>query len=247
MVRKIAILGHAPSTMGQTPFDDPEWEIWGLNSGFIVNGYGKYAGKPVPRASAWFELHSVAYSGADFIESYYKNDPTAKQTLIKMGSNLYCMDKRDWLPDAKLFPARELMAKYGDYFNNSISWMIAFALHEGATHIGLWGVEMAVGDEYGHQRPSCEYYIGLARGMGVDVYIPPQSDLLFCVNQYGLEAPPRITQKLDADYRDIKKKYSELSSEIAFKEKEKYFMEGAMKAMDGIRQRWWLENEKTKP
>ena len=37
---------------------------------------------------------------------------------------------------------------------------------------------MAVDTEYYWQRPSCEYFIGLARGMGITVYLPDDCDLL---------------------------------------------------------------------
>lgn len=36
---------------------------------------------------------------------------------------------------------------------------------------------MAADDEYGYQRPNCEYLIGLARGRGIKVVIPDESPL----------------------------------------------------------------------
>jgi hypothetical protein len=46
---------------------------------------------------------------------------------------------------------------------------------------------MANDIEYQSQRPSCEYFIGLARGKGIEVYVPPESDLLKCMYLYGFE------------------------------------------------------------
>jgi hypothetical protein len=73
--------------------------------------------------------------------------------------------------------------------------MIAIALFEGVHELSLYGVDMAKTDptlnangEYEHQRPSCEYMVGVATGMGVQVSIPEQSDLLKCERIYALES-----------------------------------------------------------
>src|SRR5689334_9913501 len=47
-VKKIAILGSAPSSVQLAPFADPSYEIWGCSPG---------AWPHAKRASAWFELH----------------------------------------------------------------------------------------------------------------------------------------------------------------------------------------------
>jgi hypothetical protein len=39
--------------------------------------------------------------------------------------------------------------------------------------------------EYGTQKPSCEYYLGLAKGMGIKIYVPPVSDLIKTNFIYG--------------------------------------------------------------
>ena len=93
----------------------------------------------------------------------------------------------DDIPCSVPFPRFELEEKYGAYFTNTISWEIALALHIGVDEIHIYGVNMATDIEYQSQRPSCEYYIGLARGKGVKVYIPPESDLLKAFYSYGFE------------------------------------------------------------
>jgi hypothetical protein len=44
--------------------------------------------------------------------------------------------------------------------------------------IGIWGVDLHCESEYAYQRPNLEYLIGLARGRGIKVFIPPHSALL---------------------------------------------------------------------
>ena len=39
--------------------------------------------------------------------------------------------------------------------------------------------------EYHHQRPSCEYFLGIAEGMGLKVFIPDEADLLKTRFLYG--------------------------------------------------------------
>ena len=45
--------------------------------------------------------------------------------------------------------------------------MIALAVYQGATEIHLYGIIMAKGKEYAHQKPSVEFWIGVAKGRGV--------------------------------------------------------------------------------
>lgn len=64
-----------------------------------------------------------------------------------------------------------------DYWNSSIAYMMALAIHEKAEQISIYGVDMDGTDEFAYQRPNMEYLIGIARGKGIRVYIPHQSAL----------------------------------------------------------------------
>lgn len=177
--RKIAILGKAPSSLNLAPFDDPEWEIWGLG-----DLWRQISGK---RYSRWFELHDIESGRARWKPDYFE--------WLKTAANLVIQKPHPELPNAAVYPLPEVLQRFGGYFTNSISWEIALALYEGnVSHLAVYGVDMATSDggvtgngEYEHQRPSCEYFIGLARGMGVDVYIPPQSDLMKTSRLYAFE------------------------------------------------------------
>ena len=46
---KICILGTAPTSSGDAPFNDPEWEIWGCSCGPMET----------PRVTRWFEVHDL--------------------------------------------------------------------------------------------------------------------------------------------------------------------------------------------
>ena len=92
--------------------------------------------------------------------------------------------RKEWksVPKSKLFPFKAIMKKYGEYFGCSFAWMVAHALYEHEQGkeidtIGFYGVELG-GLEYFRQRPSTEYFIGKAEGMGIKIDIPATSQLL---------------------------------------------------------------------
>ena len=114
---------------------------------------------------------------------------------------VYMKDAREEFPDALVYPRDAVYEYFGRrYFTNSITWMLGLAIMELAPNrkavkdaeIGVWGVDMMVagsaldsGSEYGYQRPSCEWILGYAEGLGIKVRIPDQSDLLKSAYDYG--------------------------------------------------------------
>lgn len=70
--------------------------------------------------------------------------------------------------------------------------------------------------EYGGQRPSCEYFIGLAVGKGIKVYIPPTADLLKTVFFYGYEQLQEegFDTKLKARLQELQGKANQLQAEL---------------------------------
>lgn len=177
---KVAIVGKAPSSLMLAPYDNPEWEVWGLSTGAQM----------LPRWSRWFELHDLDEGFKRWPEQY-------RNWLAKdHGKPVYINAPHAAAPFATVYPRDEIIALSGTrYFTNSIAWMIALAVAEGATEIGVYGVDMAQSDpvmgangEYQHQRPSCEYIIGWAQGRGVKVTIPDESDLLKTPRLYGFES-----------------------------------------------------------
>lgn len=110
-------------------------------------------------------------------------------------------DEEGWwkeaLPSVEPFPAHGIVDRFGiGYFTNSVAWMTAHAILSildpkgrppvGA-ELGLWGVDMAVATEYARQRPSCEFWLGVAAGREISVTTPMESDLLKSAGMYGVE------------------------------------------------------------
>lgn len=139
----------------------------------------------------------------------HARDPNHVPWLAEQAKRLpvYLLNPRAEVPDARIFPMDEAFRFFSldgetpnKYFTNSISYMIALAIMElcpnglgaGAVdgaEIGVWGVDMMMGggegSEYGFQRPSCEFFLGIARGAGITVRLPRESDLLHTAFPYG--------------------------------------------------------------
>jgi hypothetical protein len=160
---KVAIVGFARTSRDQAPFDDDEWEIWSLNDAYTW----------IPKAHRWFELHS------DWNFRWkMRRPPQHARWLADFPGPVYMLDVAPDIPNAIRFPIEAVTQAYGDYMTSSIAYMQALAMLMGYSEIGIWGVEMATATEYAEQRPCCEYLVGLARGMGIEVYLPPGCNLL---------------------------------------------------------------------
>ena len=108
--------------------------------------------------------------------------------------------------DLENYPLDEIIEFFGtDFFTNTIDYMLALAIYEGATEINIYGVAMSTSVEYQYQRPGLHFWIGYAMGKGIKVRVKgkdctllradlgryeimrPQNGLL-----YGYEIPQRI-------------------------------------------------------
>lgn len=173
--KKVAIVGKAPASIHRTPFGDESFEIWSLSDNY----------RALPRWDRWFEIHDVEYHREIHPEHW-------DFLTTDHGKPLYLLEPHEDIPHALVFPKRDIFRHFSQplyhrYFTNSISWFIAMALMEGFEHIGVYGVDMAQHEEYAHQRPSCEYWIGVANGLGVTVEVPEESDLMKAAKLYGYE------------------------------------------------------------
>lgn len=215
---KVAIVGFAPASRDLAPYDKPDWEIWGMHE----------LHKFIPRWDRWFELHAP---------SVFENLPGGgayAEWLKAQTKPVYMNAQFDDIPACQRYPVEEVLRTYGRYFTNTVSWMIALALKEMEAKpeeqhtIGLYGVDMAVGTEYGEQRPSCEYFIGLARGKGIEVIVPAECDLLKTAWLYGFEQEPEVFTRMMARQAELNGRYQTAMIARINAEKEEAFLQGAV-------------------
>lgn len=109
------------------------------------------------------------------------------QRINKLGCPLIAPFKYAEIPKSEAFPLEECVKEFGfPYFNNTISFMIAYALLKGAKSIDLYGVNQASSSEYFYEKASVEYWLGVANGLGVKITINGgKSELLMNKSRFG--------------------------------------------------------------
>ena len=212
--RRIAIVGKAPSSLGLAPYHDDTWQIWTL-SDLVLCGQA-------PRYDVQFELHDVGMLKRE-------RPPYWDWLTRAQHKPLVVREAVPELPGAIVFPKDEIVSIFGRYFTNTVSWLIALAIAREPEEIGVWGVDMACDQEYSHQRPSCEYFLGWAAGCGITVTIPPQADLLKTPGLYGFDAGlSDMHAKWKARREELKRRVSEAETRRDQAASEALFLSGAL-------------------
>lgn len=193
MQTRIAILGFA-RTYTEAPFEDPSVAIWGMNELY----------KLLPRWDAWFELHDTHYLGRTArVET--PDEPERHVNWLKAqpaGKPIYMLRVFPDIAASVAYPIEAMCARFGRYFTSTIGYMMAVAIAQivdarvdpktpGPDEwIGLFGVDLASDNEHAAQRPNAEYFVGLARGMGITVFVPEHGAITHAPGLYGFEPAP---------------------------------------------------------
>lgn len=230
---KVAIVGFAPSSMAdaQIHFGDPDFEIWALNQLYL----------PFPAiaeyATRWWQIHHR--HTFDTAVRDHKHGQWLAEWGRQTGRPIYMMRQEPDIPGSIAFPWEGIMQVFGRYFTNSISWEIALAIYEGFTDIYIYGVDMAQDSEYKEQRPSCEFFIGWARGAGINVYVPAKSDLLKAAYVYPIEESGPIRVKIDARRTELRQRANQLFEQEQGSRDTRMQVLGALENMNYIEKAWF--------
>lgn len=236
----IAVVGFAPSKK-HFPWGDERWSVWGVNDLCFYVPRVDVAfelhhtmNMGVRRSPEWEQaLRSGGKRGAQheigkpltpvFMQEAHPEYPSVlafpKQRIISEFGRLH-------LPPLEYTGT---VAPGADYFTNSISWMIALAILElteektvsGRTQrvakpgarLGIVGVSMAAESEYSVQKPSVEYWIGRAQGMGIDVWVPDDAHILHTATLYGYASSNALRVRLQSDKDDLRNKTIEFQQQ----------------------------------
>lgn len=197
---KIAIVGLA-STGQQAPWDDPSWEIWGLNGGHRAHGLFTRPDGTL-RADRWFQIHPPEACDASerewlqLLDAGVYDVPTyVRAADLPFWSTTYpsAAARGRFVP----FPAPPPAARW---LANTFCLEIWFAGTLGATDIGLYGVECGgYGRELVVERPAVAYWMGIAAANGVQVH-GVNATLYPYAPIYGLEywAEARLAAEITA-------------------------------------------------
>lgn len=244
--KKFALVGFASSTREMAPFHDPEWVVMGMNQ----------LNRHIPRADAWIEIHkewnTAVVPGTDHtgwlrdcgIPVLMAQRIPELPTSVTFPINRLIDKFADYFTSTVAYMVayfvdhidREVESRMKDSPSNGLAtaWDVAElqkSMYSEYT-IGIFGIDLIVGEEYTWQRPCAEYHLGQALARNITVMVPPQSALLTQRYRYGFAMEPDDIIK-DSDFEKRKayligehQKYHQASLEVA----------GALKEMD-----YWSE------
>lgn len=247
---RVYIIGTA-STKDTVPWDDKDAEFWGVNNLYGVNLPGQHYDR-------WFEIHNIWYDPSKQNKIVRRNQldfrgqkvPDYLEGLAKLNCTVYM--QKHWmnlipmsipypLDDVvNFFVSKGLTIDLCRYITNTISYEIVLAIYLGFKEICVWGVDMAVGTEYEVQKPSCEFWLGIAAGMGIKVTIPAQADLLKTRFIYGFEEKQQDLWAEKVEKIRVNMKIKRVQLEHAHQQNEVtlHQMRGAEQAIEEIKKIW---------
>lgn len=169
------------------------------------------------------------------------------ESMAQLDIPVYMQQHWDIIPKSIPYPIKDIVARYGNYFTNTVSYMIALAIDMGPEEIGCYGVDMATASEYGPQRPSCEFFLGIAAGRGIKLTIPQKADLLKTRFLYGFEE--KVQGEWDAKLQGMldsmaqRQNKSQIMADNSAKQVQQYI--GAQEAIREVQRIWSnLDNPK---
>lgn len=179
---RVAIVGFAGTSRHLAPYDDKSVEIWGLNEA--------HRQPWMRRITRWFQIHQRWDFTKQSNESYREHWEWLQQ---EHPFPIYMLEKHNDIPSSVRFPLEDIIAKFlpnvrrgwnweesiiNEYFTSSFAWMCSMALYEGFKRIEVYGFEMATDTEYRYQKGSTEFWLGVAAGLGVEVLLTKDCQLL---------------------------------------------------------------------
>ena len=257
---RIALIGSAPASVAlapyrdaafttfagarpqlephQFPFAGQEWQIWGCSPG----AYGQ-----VERADRWFELHRWEPGKPWFSPEYV-------QWLKNFKGPVYTTEVIPEMPSSVRLPRERIAQEFGLFFlGSSLSFMMAMAILEiqdwrakrepttdPVDEIGLWGVDMAANEEWGYQRAGCQFFIQEAQRRGINVVLPPESDLGQPSPMYGISEWSNAHIKGTARMRELNGRLADANNRAAAAQQEVMFLRGALDNLDYMLKTWVL-------
>jgi hypothetical protein len=193
--KELIILAMGPSR-GQCPFDA---EVWSLNMSYeqmaALDG----------RIDKIFLAHKQVYH-PETKKPYFDWDKMGACSTEIINTHKIKGVK------AKIFPMKRIIKKFGtDYFSNTVCYMIAYALDkstrevnghlelkEGAyTKLRLYGVDMQQKDEYQWEKPGIEFWLGIAKGLGIDYTVSLGSALFDTITGKPYGVKPYVLKDID--------------------------------------------------
>jgi hypothetical protein len=176
-------------------------------------------------------------------------EPAYVNRLKTLDCDIFMVNPVPELPQSKPYPkeavlnwsygtvrdhhGRERAAHFNpNDFGSTLSWMLAMAIIEVADdpeggEIGLWGVDMAAGEEYGPQKDGCLALIHIAKSIGIKIVLPPESDLVRPAPLYGYQEHDHFYVKLAEREKELNARIHDAAARRQAAHDEFNFLNGA--------------------
>jgi len=235
----------APAAVQELPRLPEGTEVWTLNVGpqaFVKDRWTRH-----------YEVHDY-----DWLKERQGNNVKTYMDWLEQPHDkpIYMPHIDSRIPASVQYPLNEIVQRYGRimpdgrpgiYFQSTVDWMLVHAIHELSQQaakedrpvdgrIHLLGVDMGLDLEYQHQRPSCEHWLGVALGMGIEITVPQTSDILQCAYPYGIETYEPRAKKLQQRRNELNQQISEAAGAEAQARDRKMALRGAMDDLNYITQ-----------
>ena len=223
----IALLGSAPSSLRLAPFANPEWVTCGCSPGV----YGCLVPQGI-QTDVWVELHRVEIGQPWMSVEYF-------EFIKQHKGKVWMAEDRPDVPGCVTLPMPELIKAYSPYFfTSSIAYMMAMAIHAGFKKIGLYGIDMAAATEYKDQRLGCQYFALLAQARGIEVGVPPESDLFRPAPLYGISETSHARIKMMARRRELEGRVAAALQKQQEAKDESLYLRGALEDLEWNEMDW---------
>ncbi len=159
---KVLIVGKGPGWDKALEFLNTDWNIWTIPQGYtLINSH---------RVDLVFELHSPEQWKRKKGRLYELNRLFTSPKLI-VPTRVH-----GWTNNSYVLPTEELK-RLGVPLINSFGWMIAYAIHRGATEIAFRGINLDWAHEAETERDGMMFLLGYLRASDIKINVDVQSGL----------------------------------------------------------------------
>ncbi|HZD27244.1 MAG TPA: hypothetical protein VE251_00950 [Xanthobacteraceae bacterium] len=213
------------------------------------------------RCTAWFELHRVEFGevGKPQTQKQWFSPEYVQWMAQRVPGQcpVWMYEHVPEIPASRALPIDELVARYGNaFFTSSIAIMIACAIDEileerdrwaaeglpaRQSAIGLYGIDMSASEEYEDQRTGCQHFLLLAADLGIQVIVPPESDLLRPKPIYAISESSHWKIKATAKRQELEQRLAQAIAQKEAAASSEAFLRGALDMLK-YHELTWMED-----
>lgn len=181
MKETVSIIGSHPRTREAFDWTRTDCDIWLFNE--AISNKGNVWAK---RADAIFQMHiPTIWRNPKNRNDNGHHDWLKNQTEV---ATIYMQEQYTDVPASVRYPLEDVLALLANpqehFLSSSVPQAIALAILQGYKRIEVWGVAMETNTEYRWQREGVAFWMGFAKGRGIDTYF---ADPTYQCPMYGYD------------------------------------------------------------